>query len=347
MIYPSELTQSYRLYLLALARQPEIGAMNRFKEFNYISTESKWRLAAAYKMSGYDRVAQSMINGLPVSFEVKDDYGYTFGSGLRNKAMVLEACALLGMRKQGAVLAEQIAAQLSSEDWLSTQTTAYCLIAISKFNGAATTERKINASLTVNGQTVSISGTSYIMQVPVNVSAGTASFKLVNNNSSLLYARLIREGQPLPSEAIAETKESSNLSLDVEFMDFSGKPVDPKSLKQGKDFLAKVRVTNPGGRGLYKNMALSAIFPSGWEIINTRIWDGESAFTSSPYTYQDIRDDRVYVYFDLKEKETRTYYMMLNGAYTGKYYLPMIFAEAMYDNKISANSPGQWVEVIP
>jgi len=347
MIYPSELTQSYRLYLLALARQPEIGAMNRFKEFGYVSIESKWRLAAAYKMSGYDRVAQSMVNGLPVSFETKDDYGYTFGSSLRNKAMVLEACALLGMRKQGSALAEQIAAQLSSDEWLSTQTTAYSLIAISKFNGTSTTEKKINASLTVNGQTVPISGTSYIVQVPVNVSAGTASFKLVNNNSSLLYARLIREGQPLPNEAIAETKESSNLILGVEFMDFSGKAVDPKSMKQGKDFLAKVKVTNPGGRGVYKNMALSAIFPSGWEIINTRIWDGESAFTSSPSTYQDIRDDRVYVYFDLKENETRTYYMMLNGAYAGKYYLPMIFAEAMYDNKISANSPGQWVEVIP
>lgn len=346
-IYASELTQSYRLYLLALARAPEVGAMNRFKEFGYVSTESKWRLAAAYKMAGYDRVAEAMVKTLPVSFRTQNDYGYTFGSELRNKAMVLEACALLGMHRQGGVLAEQIAAQLSTDEWLSTQTTAYALIAMSKFNGTSTGRNKIDASFTVGGQTVPLVGTSYTMQVPVAVTAGAVLFKLVNNGSGLLYARLTRQGQPLPEEAVAETPSASNLGFSVEFMDFSGKPVDTKNIGQGKDFLAKARIVNPGGRGTYKNMALSMIFPSGWEIINTRLWDAGSAFVSSSYTYQDIRDDRVYIYFDLKEKETKTYYVMLNGAYAGKYYLPMMTAEAMYDHAVSAGTPGQWVQVVP
>lgn len=345
LTYASELGQAYRLYLLALARNPEIGAMNRFKEQAGLSTEAKWRLAAAYKMAGYDRVAENMARSLPVTFEARDDYGYTFGSNLRSKAMVLEACALLGLRRQGTVLTEQIAAGLSSEEWHSTQTTAYSLIAISRFNGKASGNR-IQASLTANGQTQTLSSAAYIMQLPLNVAGGSAPFKLVNNGSGTLYARLIREGQPLPEEAAAETRTASNLGLTVEFMDFSGKPVNTKSIKQGKDFVAKVKVTNPGNRGRYRNMALSLIFPSGWEIINTRIWDGESSFTSSSYTYQDVRDDRVYFYFDLNEKETKTYYVMLNGAYTGKYYLPMINAEAMYDNSISAGVPGQWVQVV-
>lgn len=347
MIYGSELTQSYRLYLLALARQPEIGAMNRFKEFSYVSTESKWRLAAAYKMAGYDRVADAMVKSLPVTFETKNDYGYTFGSDMRNKAMVLEACALLGLRRQGNILAEQIAAQLSDDIWLSTQTTAYSLIALSRFNGAADGQNKINASLTINGQTSQVAGTSYITQVPLAVSSGTVSFKLVNNNSSLLYARLVREGQPLPGEEVAEQEASSNLQLSIDFMDFSGKPVDITNLKQGKDFVARAVVYNPGGRGTYNDMALSMIFPSGWEIINTRLWDSESAFSSSPSTYQDIRDDRVYTYFDLSEKQTRTYYVMLNAAYAGKYYMPVMSAEAMYDNSISASKVARWVNINP
>ena len=32
------------LYLLALAKAPELGAMNRLKEFKYLSPEAKWRL---------------------------------------------------------------------------------------------------------------------------------------------------------------------------------------------------------------------------------------------------------------------------------------------------------------
>ncbi|HVV53968.1 MAG TPA: MG2 domain-containing protein, partial [Mucilaginibacter sp.] len=48
--YGSDLIQAYRLYLLALARAPELGAMNRLREFKYISPEARWRLAAAYKL---------------------------------------------------------------------------------------------------------------------------------------------------------------------------------------------------------------------------------------------------------------------------------------------------------
>ena len=73
---------------------------------------------------------------------------------------------------------------------------------------------------------------------------------------------------------------------------------------------------------------------------------GEGAFKSSPSTYQDIRDDRVYTYFNLRENETRTYYVQLNASYLGKYFLPGTFCEAMYDNTISGGVNGKWVEVV-
>ncbi len=52
--YGGDLSQSYRLYTLALAKAPELGAMNRLKEFKYLSNEAKWRLAAAYQLAGQD-----------------------------------------------------------------------------------------------------------------------------------------------------------------------------------------------------------------------------------------------------------------------------------------------------
>ena len=37
---------------------------------------------------------------------------------------------------------------------------------------------------------------------------------------------------------------------------------------------------------------------------------------------------------------------MLNAAYQGRFYLPAVSCEAMYDNSIFARVPGQWVEVV-
>ena len=74
--------------------------------------------------------------------------------------------------------------------------------------------------------------------------------------------------------------------------------------------------------------------------------DGEGAFKSSPSTYQDVRDDRVYSYFNIRENETLTYYIQLNASYPGKYYLPSTMCQAMYDNTITASTAGRWIEVV-
>ena len=115
---------------------------------------------------------------------------------------------------------------------------------------------------------------------------------------------------------------------------------------QGSDFVAKVTITNPGRRGYYSQMALSQIFPSGWEILNARMFDGEGAFKSSSSTYQDIRDDRVYTYFNIGSSQTYIYYIQLNASYLGSFFLPGTYCEAMYEHSINALLKGQLVEVV-
>jgi uncharacterized protein YfaS (alpha-2-macroglobulin family) len=136
------------------------------------------------------------------------------------------------------------------------------------------------------------------------------------------------------------------LEMEVNYMTLGGKPVNVASLKQGTDFIAKVTVRNPGQRGRYDNMALTQIFPSGWEILNTRMLNNDEVYKSSPSDYQDIRDDRVNTYFRLEERQTATYYVMLTAAYTGRYYLPATYCEAMYNSSINALEKGSWVEVV-
>ena len=71
-------------------------------------------------------------------------------------------------------------------------------------------------------------------------------------------------------------------------------------------------------------MALSQVFPSGWEIINTSIQDVASGLKEDNYDYRDIRDDRVYTFFSLDQYQKKTFKIRLNAAYTGKYYLPAV-----------------------
>jgi hypothetical protein len=181
--------------------------------------------------------------------------------------------------------------------------------------------------------------------VPVVFNGANGNVTLQNKGSNVLYARLILRGQPEAGQDPYAENNPEVLSMKVLYTNRSGQLLNPDNLKQGTDFVATVSMTNPGKRGYYEQMALTQVFPSGWEIINTRLMGNDSTMRSSPFTYRDVRDDRVYTYFNLEENKTVTYQVLLNAAYLGKYYLPAAAVEAMYDNTIHAFAPGKWVEV--
>jgi uncharacterized protein YfaS (alpha-2-macroglobulin family) len=346
MYYGGDLVQAYRLYLLALANAPELGAMNRLKEYKFITPEAKWRLAAAYHLMGQSGVALKLVSGLPTTFNRRPFAGITYGSELRDQAMVLETLTIMGRRAEAERLVRAVAARLSQESWYSTQTTAYSLIAIANFCGKNANGSKINVSGKVSGENVSINSGAYGAQAGIKFQNGKGNLQLANKGSNVLYVRIINQGQPISGDTMRVNNNTGLLRVTVAFITTSGSPIDVSNIEQGTDFVAKVTVKNTGQQGGYDQMALSQIFPSGWEILNTRLFNSEGAFKSSPAKYMDIRDDRVYHYFDLKENETVTYYVQLNAAYPGRFYWPGVYCEAMYDNRISSRVNGRWVTVV-
>lgn len=341
--YGADLDQAYRLYLLALAHAPELGAMNRLKEFPYITEQAKWRLAAAYKLAGQPEIALRMVQGLPLTIKPYNSMWGTYGSDLRDEAMILEALTLLGKKPEAASLLRTVAAHLSGNDWYSTQTTAYSLVAISQYCGKNTSRSKLMFNYQAGATRGTVNSASYISQTTVTNHSGNLSVK--NNSSAKLYVRLIQYGQPVTGEDVKPISNPDVLQMRISYFTLKGAPVNPAQLKQGTDFIAQVNIKNPGKRGEYNNMALTQIFPSGWEILNTRMMDSDEAYKSSPSDYRDIRDDRVNTYFSVAENKEVTYYVMLNASYLGRYYQPAIYCDAMYNNSISALAKGQWVEV--
>ena len=341
--YGADLTQAYRLYLLALARVPEMGAMNRLREFPYLSIEARWRLAAAYKLAGQPETGVQLIAGLPTSIKPYYSLFGTYGSDLRDDAMILETLTLLGRQQQAASQLQLVASRLSEDDWYSTQTTAYSLIAIAEFCGKNKTSAKLLFNYQAGAAKGNVSSPSYLWQSDLPESG---RINLRNNGKNRLYLRLVQKGQPSAGDDVKTNINPDILDMRVSYFTLNGKELDPAKLKQGTDFVAQVIIKNPGRHEYYYNMALTQIFPSGWEILNSRLTGTESAFSSSDYDYIDIRDDRVYTYFGAPEGKELKYNVMLNAAYAGKYYLPAIYCEAMYNKSISALQKGEWVEVV-
>lgn len=342
--YGADLSQAYRLYVLALAKRPEMAAMNKLRSFEYLSVAAKWRLAAAYQLAGQGSTAKSLINGLPQTVEQYQQLGGTYGSNLRDEAMIMETLTLIGQKTQAAKLLLTVAARLGENTWYSTQTTAYSLLAIAKFTGQSSPSNKLNYTYTLDGQKNKVNTDSYLNTAVINYKGNTASIS--NHGNNVLFVRLVLEGQPLAGQNDFLPNNPEVLEMGINYKTLRGQPINPASLKQGTDFYAEVTLRNPGKQGQYENMALTQIFPSGWEIINTRLNDNEGMLESSKYNYQDIRDDRVFTYFDLRENQKVTYKVLLNASYLGKFYLSAVQCEAMYNNNISATKDGMWVEVV-
>ena len=339
-----EMTQAYRLYVLALAGSAEVGAMNRLKESKTLQPMSRWMLASAYALVGRTDVARELTAKTTELTAVYTEYDQTFGSDLRDCSIRLMTLCLIDESASAARLADEISKTLASDDWLSTQETAFSLIALSGYMNRYKTAASMDFSYTSAGKTEDVSTTKNVWTKPLLDKAATsAPMEIHNTGKSTLFARLITEGTP------AEGKEeaySGGLSLAVSYTDAAGKPVDASALPQGTNFTAVVTVRNPSSHGV-RNLVLTEVFPAGWEILNTRFLGSEATDAKTPgISYQDIRDDRAYSYIDyLPAGRQVTVKINLCAVYPGRFYLPPVYIEAMYDHLIRANTEGKMVTV--
>jgi len=359
------MSQSYRLYVLSLAGRAQLGAMNRLADLPLQHT-ARLRLAAAYKLAGMDQQARLQYSKSDTKIVSYRELSYTYGSDLRDRALLLETMLLLGNNQEVAALTNEISGRLSADSWLSTQETAWSLIVMSKLAALSAGESGIAAELSWNGKAVTPvkSGKALFVQ-PLESTDQDSTIEVRNSGNGILFARLVVQGMPAPGN---EKEISSGLKLNVRYLDSSGKMIPmqttvaqqqllsrilPKTgstggaeivLPASSDVLVEATVTNTSRATEYKQLALSQLFPSGIEIINSRMSESQT-FKSSASDYQDIRDDRVQTYFGLKPGEARTYRFMVTTTYTGRFYVPAVRVEAMYDAGINAQLPGQWITI--
>lgn len=344
-MHASQLAQAYRLYVLALANSADLSAMNRLRADPELAGTAKWMLAAAYGLNGRDDVARGLVKDLTTTIPKGSSDEWTYGSDLRDAAIVAEALLHMDDLAGATDVISGIARDLGEEDWYSTQSTAWGLMAVSRL--AASEQGRgsgMRFSLTANGHTTDRGSSKSLVRIEVERPDAPRPLTVKNTGTRNLYVRTVRTGTPLAGDDHAT---SSGLVMDVRYEDMAGHRIDPASVEQGTDLQAIVTIHHPGLRGSYRNLALTQVFPSGWEIRNSRMEGVEGSERDAPFTYQDIRDDRVMTYFDLHPRQQVTYRVKLTAAYSGHYYLPGADCAAMYDNTVHARSAGGWVRVVP
>ncbi|SHG02868.1 alpha-2-macroglobulin family protein [Flavobacterium johnsoniae] len=338
--YGNDLAQAYRLYTLALAGNADLSSMNRLRETKGISNESMLRLAAAYVLAGQKSAGQSLF--LKTSIDgSSDEYSYYYyGSSERNRAMALETMLLLDQKQKAFVTASKLAKEMSANQWMSTQTTAYCLYAMSKF-AVSNGPKGINIQFSKNGKGETINTGKSVADRSLSVASGANSITLKNNKANTVYVRVLNTGiLPIGQENAVQ----SDVTASIVFKNRKGSVINVSRINQGTEFVAEVTIKNQRGESV-QNVALSQILPSGFEIVNTRFTDYGDAVNNIA-DYIDIRDDRTNFYFGMKARETKVFRILLNASYLGNYYLPGLQCEAMYDNTFLARTKGFWVEVV-
>ncbi len=335
----SDLQQAYRLYTLALAGEPELGAMNRLKEMKELSVQARWRLAAAYAVAGKKDAANQLITNASDDVDGYVVSNNTYGSSDRDLAMIMETYLLLGKTDKALQLARKVSKALSA-DYISTQSAAFGLMSMAKLaekmgSGVVSYEWEMNGTTQKNGNTGKV-----FEEIEIKPH-GDINIRFTNKGQGEIYVRLVGRSKPLEDKTPAV---NSGLNIYAKFTDTEGKTIDVSSLKQGTEFYAVVTVQNVSGEYL-TDIALSQIFASGWEIFNSRLFGGETN-TRLPYTYQDIRDDRVLTYFNLRNGYSSTFKVRLQAAYCGRFYLPAVICETMYKPEDQSKTEGRWIEVI-
>jgi uncharacterized protein YfaS (alpha-2-macroglobulin family) len=199
---------------------------------------------------------------------------------------------------------------------------------------------------TYNGKANNIQTQNPVYQEELTSLKKSGKVSISNTGSGNLYVGRAMLSTPLEDKSPAV---SNNLKITVEYEDFTRKALNPVKLAQGTDFIVSIKISNTSGATTYTNLALTHILPSGWEIFNTRLGDTSEAEPRSNeggITYQDIRDDRVLSYFDLPPGRSVTVSIRVQAAYLGRFFMPAIACQAMYDNTIYARTQGNWVEVV-
>ncbi|MDT8325415.1 MAG: hypothetical protein RRA94_14980, partial [Bacteroidota bacterium] len=321
----------YSLYVLAAAGKADLSSMNYYSGRPHLLTrDTRYLLAGAYGLAGkwstYHKTLPEMFRAeLPVR-----ETGGSFDSELRANAIMLNVLLEVdpGNRQIPDIL-RWIANR--AENMHSTQETAFVMLALGKA-ARRSASSDMTVSVFVDGRKRATYDGGSLRLDEKDIGSGRVTLKATGSGE--VYFFWSAEGVKRDGRIV---EEDANMRVRRSYHDYrTGRPVDPSQFRQGQLLVCRIALSGEGRS--VENVAVTDMLPAGCEIENARLRASTALGWTVPFPldveYIDIRDDRVILFTSLDGAKTREYLYMLRVVNAGRFALPPIAAEAMYDPAI-------------
>ncbi|MGE4291636.1 MAG: alpha-2-macroglobulin [Desulfovibrio sp.] len=340
----------YGLYVLARAGQPDRGTMHFLaeQERERLDAHAATLLASSFAAVGDVRTFETLLTKTPKSPDSVRQRDGNLGSPLRDQALILLAlmdAAPADPRVPGTV--EQLS-RLMDAGFHTTQENALALMALGAFFERQSAHAPFSGKVLVDGKVVGTFNNEKALRL-ADLGAGKIRIELdaTPEQGAVLYS-LETRGAP---SAKAYQPRAQGMEVRRSLLDRDGKAL-ADGVKQGDLLVLKVDLRSKSGP--VPNLAVQTLLPSGLEVENPRLANTEHLdwMTDAPFdaAYQDLRDDRVLLFGDLphdaKDPESwRSQYVLVRAVTAGRFTLPPVRVEAMYDPAVFAQGEAGTLDV--
>jgi len=338
--------QAYRLLTMAIYGSPDLSAMNVLRQETNLPATAQFMLAASYAYAGKKELAIEMTRSTEATVEPYQELSLSYGSDLRDMSLIATAMLQLDRKNEGFEIIKRITEQLNTSRWYSTQTVAQALVAVAAYvqdQEGGNLHFKFEAD-GIPEQTVNTDKPTFVVALGLEELENITT-KVQNLSDGPLFVKTSMVGQDPPTTVLQTQEIDKHISLSVQYKDLNGGILNYKEIERGTDFIAHVVIKNQNSRGgTIENLALTQVFPSGWEIQSGGLSNVSDVIKEDSYDYRDVRDDRVYTFFKLGKR--KDFKILLTASYDGIYFLPPVKVEAMYDQEIQALTKAYKVNVV-
>jgi uncharacterized protein YfaS (alpha-2-macroglobulin family) len=327
-----EVLRAHGIYVLAKAGRIKSSWIRRLQETkDDLSDAGKLYLAGSLALMGEKKSMSELIGQ---SFNNESFSGS--GEGDFN---VLPAALALSVFMETdpdnplvPVLVKRFEGEMEDGQWGTTQNNAQALLGLGKYTRyLKKQEQNFTGRILVGDKPIAT------FDDKNSVSLGNSDFygkevSIEVAGTGTAYYYWTSGGVPVSGKV---EEEDEGLKARREFLTPKGAPVDLTKLKQGD--VAIVDITLKGGQNL-KNVVIVDLLPAGLEIENPRLASSDTSDLSDKDMIDpqkiDIRDDRVLIFTNISGAAHYRY--VARAVTAGKFKLPALSAECMYDPAIKS-----------
>ncbi len=347
--------QAYFHYVLALAGKGKKARILRLISDMPASSKAEqaedlYMLKAALYLAG-DRRYEKDLKTVDASPIVSDRVNsWSFYSDRRRRGLMLSTFFdLFGTDPAGEALAQRVAQSLTGQSsyYYNTQELVWGVTGLGKWVAAQASKGTAAGKLVGDGVTLDARATksksndktwtivraSEYKQLTLEIPQQAAGMWLVVRSEGVRPSATYKTG-------------GNGLSVTRKYRSLDGTELDPAKgeLKLGYLVYVDVTITNTSGAYI-QNIALVDRLPAGFEIENPRLgrstkldWLKDTELW--PTDFMNMRDDRLEAFGALGPKDSKKVVYTVRVVTSGKFTIPPVEAEAMYDPTLWARDAG-------